>query len=268
MINVYNRDCLGMLKNVGKDETYDLIYLDPPFNTGHSQVKRTTQGRAGFSEKRYDVVELAKMEYNDKFEDYYGFLFPVLEELYRVLKQTGSILVHLDQNESHYAKIFLDQLFGRENFRNELIWTWDYGAKSKRYWPKKHSSIFWYTKSDEYYFDIQSSDRLPYMAPGLVTAEKLAQGKLPTDTWFISIVGTNSVERTNYPTQKPLKLIRRLVNCHSKEGDRLLDPFAGSGTFGVAAKELNRNCDLIDVNPEAVQIINERLSKLNYRELV
>lgn len=267
MINVFQQDNLDWLKAQDNNK-YDLIYLDPPFNTGHAQVKRTTQGRAGFSTKRYDVVELAKMEYQDDFEDYYSFLFPRLEELYRVLKETGSILVHLDQNESHYVKIFLDKLFGRENFRNELIWTWDYGAKSKQYWPRKHSSIFWYTKSENYTFDIRASDRLPYMAPGLVGPEKAERGKLLTDTWFISIVGTNSLERTNYPTQKPLKLIRRLVSCHSKENDLLLDPFAGSGTFGVAAKELNRNCDLVDSNPEAIQIIEQRLSKLLYKDLM
>ena len=258
MINVYNNSALDRLK-VTPDNTYDLIYLDPPFNTGHSQIKRTTKGRAGFSQKRYDVVELARMEYDDNYEDYGGFLFPVLEELYRVLKETGSILVHLDQNEVHYVKIFLDNLFGRENFRNEIIWSWDYGAKAKKYWPKKHNNILFYSKSENYTFDIEASDRLPYMAPLLVGQEKAERGKLPTDTMFVSIVGTNSKERTNYPTQKPLALLRRLVAVHSKENDNLLDPFAGSGSFGVAAKELNRNCDLIDISVEACLIANTRI---------
>jgi len=267
MVNVIEKDNLDWLKEQ-PDNKYDLIYLDPPFNTGKTQVKRTTQGRAGFSTKRYDVVELAKMEYQDSFQDYYGFLFPRLEELYRVLKETGSILVHLDTNEVHYVKIFLDMMFGRDQFRNNIIWTWDFGAKSKQYWPRKSNHILWYTKTDDYYFDIEASDRLPYIAPKLVGAEKADMGKLPTDTWFGSIVGTMSKEKTNYPTQKPQWLMERLVACHSKEKDLLLDPFAGSGSFGVAAIRLNRDCDLIDNNPEAIEIINKRVSDLNYLQLM
>lgn len=267
MITLFPADNLTVLKTFEADK-FDLIYLDPPFNTGHKQNKTTlsvkqsdgkTQDRAGFGDRRYTTTEVSKIAYEDNFENYTEFLFPRVEELKRVLKPTGSILLHCDSNESHYIKIFLDRLFGRENFRNEIIWHWDYGAKSKNYWPKKHNSIFWYTKSDQYHFDIYRSDRLDYMAPGLVGPEKAKEGKLPTDTWFISIVGTNSLEKTGYPTQKPLKLLRRLINCHSKPGDLLLDPFAGSGSFGDAAQELNRDCYLIENNPPAIEIIRKRL---------
>ena len=127
-------------------------------------------------------------------------------------------------------------------------------------WPKKHDNILWYSKSAKWTFNIDDIDRVPYMAPGLVGPEKAARGKLPTDTWWLTIVPTNGAERTGYPTQKPLKLLERVVRASSNPGDLVADFFCGSGTTGVAAKKLGRRYLLVDDNPDAIRITNERLA--------
>lgn len=258
MVDVIQGDCLVHLKGV-PDNTYNLIYLDPPFNTGISQTRKTTTGNGGFAKERYNVRELAEKQYNDYFEDYYGFLFPRLEEMYRTLASDGSMFIHLDWRETHYVRVFLDSLFGRDNCLNEIIWHWDYGAKSKRYWPRKHNNVLYYVKDTENYtFDISQTDFLPYLAPKLVSKEKAERGKVPTDTWFMTIVPTNGHEKTGYPTQKPEALLRRILACHCKTGDKVLDPFAGSGTTGAVAKQLGLDCTLIDNNMEAIDTIYKR----------
>ena len=258
-MEIIQGDCLKILQ--ATNEYFDLIYLDPPFNTGIKQEKITTKGNGGFSKDRYNVQELAKKQYNDYFDDYYGFLFPRLEEMYRVLKPDGSMFIHLDWRETHYVRVFLDNLFGRDNCLNEIIWHWDYGAKSKSYWPRKHNNVLFYVKDTEnYQFDITNTDRIPYLAPKLVTKEKAEAGKVPTDTWFMTIVPTMGTEKTGYPTQKPEALLRRILACHTEPGDKVLDPFAGSGTTGAVAKQLGLDCTLIDESTEAIRIMNERLT--------
>ncbi len=247
----------------------NMIYTDPPFNTNKVQtMKRQTATAApdgsvvGFGGKSYAMETVSSMSYSDIFgssAEYIQWLRLRVLEMHRLLVDNGSLLLHCDQNESHYIKVMLDQVFGRHNFRNEILWCYDYGGRSKRYWPKKHDTIFWYTKSDDYTYNYDAIDRIPYMAPGLVGPEKAARGKTPTDSWFMTIVPTNGNERTGYPTQKPVHLVRRIVNVHSNEGDLLLDPFAGSGTLGVVAKELDREYILIDSNTEALTVIGERL---------
>lgn len=272
-MSIIQADCLEFLKGV-PDKTYNLIYLDPPFNTGILQTKttvkmnRSIEGREGFSGKTYSVQALATQQYNDYFSDYYGFLFPRLEELYRVLADDGSMFIHLDWRETHYVRVFLDSLFGRDNCLNEIIWHWDYGAKSKAYWPRKHNNVLYYVKDTENYtFDISQTDFLPYLAPKLVTKEKAERGKVPTDTWFLTIVPTNGHEKTGYPTQKPEALLRRILACHCKPGDKVLDPFAGSGTTGAVAQKLGLEFTMVDENPEAIRIMQERLYPPSYEEL-
>lgn len=266
LIEIIHEDNLEVMKKLD-DNSIDLIYTDPPFHTKSVQKRNNLEviqdpngNRIGFGGNRYTVKALAEMKYDDNSGDYYGFLIPRLLEMYRVLSPTGSLFLHLDYREIHYVKILLDSLFGEDNFRNQINWTWDYGAKSKRYWPRKTNGILWYTKSDEYYFDIGQSDRLEYIAPKLVGAEKAERGKLPTDTWFISIVGTNSKEKTGYPSQKPEKLLERIVLTTSKEGDLLLDPFAGSGTLGAVANKSDRHCMLIDDNLQAIDVMKKRFN--------
>jgi site-specific DNA-methyltransferase (adenine-specific) len=252
------------------DASARLIYLDPPFNTGRTQslqpitTTRTATGvvgdRRGFQGASYETVKGALSRYDDRFDDYWAFLEPRLAEAWRLLDDRGTLYLHLDYREAHYAKVALDALFGRASFLNELIWAYDYGAKSTRRWPAKHDTILVYVKDpSRYHFDSSAVDREPYMAPGLVTPEKAARGKLPTDVWWHTIVSTNGAERTGYPTQKPHGILRRIVQASTEPGDLVIDFFAGSGTTGAAAEELGRRYLLVDESPGAVAIMRARL---------
>jgi site-specific DNA-methyltransferase (adenine-specific) len=249
------------------DESFQLVYIDPPFNTGGAQRRLTIAtvpdadgDRTGFSGRRYRTALLNSSSYRDQFDDYLAFIGPRLEAAHRLLKQTGTFYFHIDYREAHYCKLLLDEVFGRECFLNEIIWAYDYGARAKRRWPTKHDTIFMYVKDPEaYYFDSEAVDREPYMAPGLVTAEKAARGKLPTDVWWHTIVSPTGKEKTGYPNQKPLGVLRRIVQASTQPGDWCLDFFAGSGTLGAAAAELGRRYVLIDSNPEAWSLMQNRL---------
>jgi DNA modification methylase len=249
------------------DQTMQLIYIDPPFNTGREQIRRTLRtvcdedgDRVGYQGRRYATQLVAQSSYGDSFDDYLAFLAPRLSEARRLLTGEGTLYVHLDCRESHRCKLLLDEIFGRECFLNEIVWAYDYGARAKRRWPAKHDTILVYVKDPErYHFDAAAVDREPYMAPGLVTAEKAARGKLPTDVWWHTIVATSGREKTGYPTQKPVGIVRRMVAASTREGEWCMDFFAGSGTLGAAARELGRRYVLIDSNPEAVRIMRERL---------
>ena len=260
-------DNLEHLKKMA-DESVQLIYIDPPFNTGRRQTRgkstttRTETGsRVGFKGQRYEIVRETVLGYDDEFADYWSFLEPRLEEAWRLLDETGTLYLHLDYREAHYAKVLLDALFGRENFLNEIIWAYDYGAKSKSRWPAKHDTILVYVKNPEkYYFDSAAVDREPYMAPGLVTAEKIEKGKLPTDVWWHTIVSPTGTEKTGYPTQKPIGILRRIIQASSKPGDLVLDFFGGSGTTGFVAAQLDRRFILMDRNTEAIDVMRARFA--------
>ena len=270
VITVIHGDNLEVLATCRR-WTFDLIYVDPPFNTGRSQRRtqlRTTRAmdaaagdRTGFGGKRYTSEAVGTQAFADRFDDYLGFLMPRLTEARRVLSATGSLFVHLDSREVHYVKVALDGLFGRASFMNEIIWAYDYGARSTRRWPRKHDTILWYAKDPERYtFRPAHSDRLPYMAPALVTPEKRARGKLPTDTWWHTIVSPTGKEKTGYPTQKPLAILERIVKVHSAPGDRLLDFFAGSGSFGEAADRQGRDVTLVDQSRTAIGVMKKRFA--------
>jgi site-specific DNA-methyltransferase (adenine-specific) len=254
------------------DGSFRLIYLDPPFNTGRTQRHRAVQtvrdadgDRTGYGGERYRTVVRTLYGYDDRFEDYWAFLEPRLAEAWRLLDARGTLYLHLDYREAHYAKVALDALFGRECFLNELIWAYDYGGKSNRRWPAKHDTILVYVKDpDAYYFDNASVDREPYMAPGLVTPEKVARGKLPTVVWWHTIVATSGAERTGYPTQKPEGILRRIVQASTAPGDAVLDMFAGSGTTGAVAHALGRRFLLVDANPDAVAVMRGRLPEARF----
>ena len=263
---VYLSDNLPVLRQL-PTESFQLIYIDPPFNTGREQERTTATSRpsdtgsVGFAGKRYEQIVQSALSYDDSFADYWEFLEPRLIEAKRLLKQSGTLYLHLDYREAHYAKVLLDGLFGRDCFLNEIIWAYDYGGKSKSRWPSKHDTILVYVKDPKkYFFDSKSVDREPYMAPGLVTKEKAELGKLPTDVWWHTIVSPTGKEKTGYPTQKPEGVLRRVIQASSKEGERVLDFFAGSGTTGVVAGELGRRFTLVDSSREAFDIIVRRLS--------
>lgn len=268
MNKIISGDNLEILKGL-PSESVNLVYIDPPFNTGKTQARkhlttiRDEEGdRTGFHGKRYRTVSVGTTSYADTFDDFLEFLRPRLEELHRILAPTGSLFFHIDYREVHYCKVLLDMIFGRPSFQNEIIWAYDYGARTRRKWPAKHDNILWYTKDPaRFTFNLAVCDRIPYMAPGLVGAEKAAKGKTPTDVWWHTIVPTNGWEKTGYATQKPLGIVERIVKVHSKPGDLCLDCFAGSGTLGEAAAKHGREFLLIDRNPEAVRIMNKRLAK-------
>jgi site-specific DNA-methyltransferase (adenine-specific) len=265
---LYFGDNLTVLKLI-PDSSVQLVYIDPPFNTGREQqrskvtTKRNSEGnRIGFKGQRYETVKSTVLSYDDQFANYWEFLEPRIEEAFRVLAKSGTLYLHLDYREAHYAKVLLDALFGPECFLNEIIWAYDYGGKSKSRWPAKHDTILVYVKDPKnYYFNSEEVDREPYMAPGLVTPEKIKKGKLPTDVWWHTIVSPTGKEKTGYPTQKPVGILRRIIQASSKPGDVVLDFFAGSGTTGFVANELGRRFILVDQNPESIQVIKDRLPK-------
>lgn len=259
-----NLEVLGRLPSA----SFDLIYVDPPFNSGSAQTQVRTRATAdpdgehlGFHGRRYRKVKIGTLSFADAFDDYLAFLEPRLREARRLLTPAGSFFLHLDYREVHYAKVLCDQIFGRSSFLNEIVWAYDYGARTRRRWAPKHDTILWYAKDPRRYtFDYDAIDRIPYLAPSLVGPEKAARGKTPTDTWWHTIVPPGGKERTGYPTQKPLAILDRIVRVHSRPGHRLLDFFAGSGTFGEAAARNGRDVVLVDVSPEAVAVMERRLA--------
>jgi site-specific DNA-methyltransferase (adenine-specific) len=269
---LYFGDNLTVLKLI-PDSSVQLVYIDPPFNTGREQqrskvtTKRNNEGnRIGFKGERYETVKSTVLSYDDQFTNYWEFLEPRIEEAFRVLGNSGTLYLHLDYREAHYAKVLLDALFGPECFLNEIIWAYDYGGKSKSRWPTKHDTILVYVKDPKnYYFNSEEVDREPYMAPGLVTPEKIERGKLPTDVWWHTIVSPTGKEKTGYPTQKPVGILRRIIQASSKPGDVVLDFFAGSGTTGFVANELGRRFILVDQNPESIEVIKGRLPKGSFQ---
>jgi site-specific DNA-methyltransferase (adenine-specific) len=272
---VYHADNMLVLAEL-PDASVDLVYVDPPFNTGkaqrHTRLRtRASQNgdRTGFGGKRYQTTAGATATYVDAFDDYLGFLEPRLRQAHRVLKPTGSLYFHTDYRESHYCKILLDTIFGRDSFINEIVWAYDYGGRPTDRWPAKHDDILYYVKDPKRYtFNRDAIDRIPYMAPGLVGPEKAARGKLPTDTWWQTIVPTNSKERLGYPTQKPIAILKRIVAASSNPGDLVLDFFAGSGTTGAAAAELGRSFILVDDNPQAIDVMVRRFAGMDGIEFV
>jgi site-specific DNA-methyltransferase (adenine-specific) len=253
------------------DGGFGLIYLDPPFNTGsprqaaRMQVRQSANGtRKGFKGRSYNVTTGPTISYADNFDNYTEWLAPYLAQAHRLLADTGTLYFHIDYREVHYCKVLLDQVFGRDNFLNEVIWAYDYGGRARRRWPAKHDNILVYVRDPKrYVFNQDEMDREPYMAPGLVTAEKAARGKTPTDTWWQTIVATAGKERTGYPTQKPLAILSRIVRASSRPGDVVLDFFAGSGTTGVAAHQAGRSFVLVDSSTAAVEVAAARFSRLS-----
>ncbi len=264
---VYFGDNLPILREM-PPESVTLIYIDPPFNTGKVQARerlrtvRSEDGdRTGYKGRRYKTFRLGSMAFEDVFDDYLGFLEPRLIEARRLLTADGTLYLHIDYREVHYCKVLLDMIFGRDCFVNEIIWAYDYGARTKKRWPPKHDNILVYVKdAQNYIFNADEVERIPYMAPGLVGKEKAARGKLPTDTWWHTIVSPGGKEKTGYPTQKPLGVIKRIILASSNRGDTVMDFFAGSGTVGEAAYRLGRRFILVDNNREALEVMAKRFA--------
>jgi site-specific DNA-methyltransferase (adenine-specific) len=272
VLTIHHGDNAQVLPTL-KSASFGLIYIDPPFNTGKAQARTTMKttrddsgDRTGFGGKRYKTELVNEASYEDSFDDYLEFLRPRLEEAHRLLSKSGSLFLHLDYREVHYAKVLCDRIFGRASFINEIIWAYDYGARTTKRWSPKHDNILWYAKDpDAYRFNYEEIDRIPYMAPGLVGPEKAARGKTPTDTWWHTIVSPTGKEKTGYPTQKPLGILRRIVRVHSAKDDTLLDFFAGSGSLGEAAALEGRDAVLIDESAQAIATMKKRFAKYDAR---
>ncbi len=267
--NIVLADNLEAMRGM-PDACFDLIYIDPPFNTGKSQLrlsqtaKRDDTGRAGFGGNSYRLETHDWQSYSDKHEDFLEFLMPRLVEAKRLLAPNGSLFFHIDSRESHYCKVLLDEIFGRKRFINEIVWAYDYGARSKKKWPAKHDVIFWYAMDEKnYVFRYDEIDRIPYMAPSLVGKEKASRGKTPTDVWWNTIVPTAGKEKTGYPNQKPLAILERIIRVHSADDAKVLDFFAGSGSTGEAAARLGRKFTMIDSNPQAFTTMCSRLARFD-----
>jgi site-specific DNA-methyltransferase (adenine-specific) len=262
---VVHADNLDLLARI-ETGSIDLVYVDPPFNTGREQrrtrlrtVRDDAGDRTGFGGRRYRSEVQGSLAFDDRFDDYLAFLEPRIREAHRVLKHTGSFYFHIDYREAHYCKVLIDRIFGREQFLNEIVWAYDYGGRPKNRWPAKHDDIFFYAKDHErYFFDTDGVDRIPYMAPGLVGPEKAARGKLPTDTWWHTIVSPTGKEKLGYPTQKPLAILRRIVRASCPPAGVVLDFFAGSGTAGAAALAEGRRFVLVDSHPDALAVMRRR----------
>jgi site-specific DNA-methyltransferase (adenine-specific) len=254
-----------------EDAIANLIYIDPPFNTGKRQSRvrmntvRDPQGdRTGFQGERYRTNRIGEMSFADQFDDFIAFITPRLEEAHRLLADDGTLYFHIDYREVHYCKVLLDQIFGRDCFLNEIIWAYDFGGRPRNRWPPKHDNILVYVKDPENYtFNTDGIDRIPYMAPGLVGPEKARRGKLPTDTWWHTIVSPTGKEKTGYPTQKPIGILRRIIQASSNPGETVLDFFAGSGTTGAAAAEIGRRFILIDSHPDAIAVMRKRFEGMD-----
>lgn len=264
---IHHTDNLPLLQTL-PTASLSLVYIDPPFNTGKTQARTQLQtvkseegDRVGFKGQRYQSTVIGQKSFADSFDDFLAFIEPRLREIHRVLADNGTLYFHIDYREVHYCKVLLDQIFGRECFLNEIIWAYDYGGRPKNRWPPKHDNILVYVKNpDNYLFNYEEIERIPYMAPGLVGPEKAARGKVPTDVWWHTIVSPTGKEKTGYPTQKPLGILRRIIQASSNPGDVVADFFAGSGTTGVAALELGRRFLLSDLNPEAIKVMAERFA--------
>lgn len=258
-------DNLEYLKTI-PDGYIDFCYTDVPFNTKKHQkrnkikTKISETGLVGFGGNKYERQNDGEYgSYNDNFDDYINFLRLRIIEIYRILKNTGSFYLHIDYRECAYVKVMIDQIFGRDNFLSELIWSFDYGGISRNKWTNKHNNILFYVKDkNNYTFNFNAIPRIPYLSPGLVGKEKAERGKIVKSVFWHTIVGTNSKEKQGYTSQKPIAILKPLIEVSSNPGDIVLDPFAGSGSLGIAAEELNRRFIMIDNNPQAFEIMKKR----------
>lgn len=265
--HVVHGDNLEVLPKL-PDATFQVVYIDPPFNTGGTQRRLTYRAvadedgtKVGYRGGRYSREEVGRLGYLDAYDDYLAFIAPRLEEAHRLLTESGTLYFHIDYREAHYCKVLLDEIFGRDCFLNEVIWAYDYGGRAKDRWPAKHDTILVYVKTPgAHYFDQEAIERIPYMAPDLVSPEKAARGKLPTDVWWHTIVPTSGKEKTGYPNQKPEGILRRVLQPSTREGEWVLDFFAGSGTTGAVAGAMGRRFVLVDSNADAIDVMRHRLS--------
>ena len=281
-------------------ETVDLIYLDPPFNSKKQykapigspaegaefkdiwtdeDIKYEWHGQiAEQNEKLYQIIQASEAIYDKSMKIYLTAMAVRLFEMKRILKSTGSIYLHCDPNASHYLKLVMDSFFGKQNFRNEIVWCYRGGGVPKNDFAKKHDIILRYSKDKKVTFNVDAV-RIPYSESVLESSESRYNksyrgdkvysgykpnklGKHPEDWWTIQpLMPSDKKERTGYPTQKPLMLLKRIIEVSSNEGDVVLDPFCGCATACVAAERLGRQWIGVDISPSAEVITKLRLQE-------
>lgn len=247
-----------------------MIYLDPPFYTQRVQRLKDSRG-----------VEYTFSDIWDTRKDYLKYMEKRIKEVQRVLKNTGSVFLHCDDSASHYLRIILDKIFGEDNFRSEIIWSYKRWSNAKKGLLPGHQTIFFYSKTNDFKFNmiyneyspttnidqilqarVRNSDgkaQYKYDENGNFVLSKEKKGVPMSDVWEIPFLNPKAKERTGYPTQKPIELLERIIRLSTDEGDVVLDPFCGSGTTLVASRLLNREYIGIDKNSYAIELCNERL---------
>ena len=292
---LYTSDNLYVL--LGLDSgLVDLIYLDPPFNSKRTYSAPVGSKAAGASfkdmwtwkdvdEHNLDSLAVSHPDltkfiagageiHGKPMMAYLTYMSQRVVEMRRVLKDTGSFYLHCDPTAGHYLKIMLDGIFGKKNFIAEIIWSYAWGVRTTRRWNRKHDVILMYAKSRIFTFNYSAvmekrrEEVLRRLEFGSASATMAAdRGKsgdrtmaLPTDVWYIPTLNAMSKERTGYPTQKPLDLLKRIVLASSNEGDVVMDPFCGCATTCVAAQQLGRKWIGIDVEEQARNVLIRRLS--------
>lgn len=264
-----NDDCLGAFPKI-ETASIDMVYLDPPFFTQKKQSLKNSQG------KEYEFSDIW-----DSRNEYIFFMRERLLEIKRILKESGTVFLHCDSTASHYLRVLLDEIFGEDNFRSEIIWSYKRWSNSKKGLLAGHQTIFLYSKTSKYKFNtiycnyspttnvdqilqerVRNEDgKVSYKRDmsGNIIVGKEKRGVPLSDVWEIPFLNPKAKERTGYPTQKPIELLERIIKISTDEGDIVLDPFCGSGTTLVAAKLLGRRYLGIDINPSAINLCKNRL---------
>lgn len=265
MIDLYNGDCLEVMDKIEKN-SIDLIYIDPPFGIKQDEkFNMIAWKKTNYYEKIvYDMFNKILNENDLKF---LSFLYPRLKKMRELLSEKGSIYVHIDWHVGHYIKILLDEIFGKDNFRNEIMWCYTGPSNSKKWFPRKHDVIFWYGRTDNAIFNF-ADIKIPYkkMNTGKTSGifkgdyQLDEDGKIPESWWAdITNVGRIQSELLNYATQKPEKLLERIIKASSNENSIVADFFGGSGTTIVVAKRLGRKGIYCDQNEIAFEIAKDRI---------
>ncbi|MCH9662136.1 MAG: site-specific DNA-methyltransferase [Gammaproteobacteria bacterium] len=291
---IFCHDNLEILQGINSN-SIDLIYLDPPFNKNKKFTAPIGSSAEGASfkdifrdedlkdewlqtikednDKLYLFLESIKNIEGEKSKStsnfcYLSYMAIRLIEVYRILKDTGSIYLHCDPTMSHYLKLLLDIVFDENNFRNEIVWYYKNASRGKYVNAKAHDIVFWYSKSQNYIFN--RNDVLQPFESGMTTwrytvggqkGKEIPKGKTPDDVINIPSINTMGKERTGYPTQKPIKLLERIIKASSNKGDIVLDPFCGCATTCIASEKLDRQWIGIDVSVKAYDLVRERLEK-------
>lgn len=278
---IFTGDNLHIMRGMNTSSV-DLVYLDPPFNSNADYAAPIGSAAEGAEFKdtwNLTDIDLAWLDdvretaeplwhmlksvsglHSKSMLSYLIYMHPRLKEIRRLLKPTGSVYLHCDPTASHYLKLMMDWIYGKDNYINEVLWCYSTGGASKRRFAKKHDVILVYGKTDDYLFNTPRQPYTSAMSRDPKHSHKFnSEGKIMTDWWSdLAAINPQAKERTGYPTQKPLALLERIIQASSNEGDMVLDPFCGCATTCIAAQKLNRRWLGIDISPLAAKLVEQR----------